>query len=48
MNVRFLSTADRELLDAFEWYDNQVPGLGTELIVVYAIAHLHRKPRRYR
>jgi plasmid stabilization system protein ParE len=93
MNVRFLSAADRELHDAFAWYDGQVPGLGTELlievdrsvrlvaqypeacadlgegvrrmlvnrfpygiwyavegdtIVVFAIAHLHRKPPRYR
>ncbi|MEI6150787.1 MAG: type II toxin-antitoxin system RelE/ParE family toxin [bacterium] len=93
MKVRFLFTAERELQDAFEWYENQVPGLGAELIVevdrsvrlvmqypetcadlgegirrmlvnrfpygvwyavegdtivVYAIAHLHRKPRRYR
>lgn len=33
MKVRFLSTVDRELQEAFQWYESQVPGLGAELIV---------------
>jgi len=90
MNIRFLPPAGQELDDAVEWYDRQLPGLGTEfldevdkalhriavyphsceeietglrrcllnrfpygiiygldetIIVVVAIAHLHREPR---
>ena len=90
MRVRFLSVADQELLDAFEWHEHQQPGLGhalidevdrtihrvahypasctdmgdglrralvsrfpygiwyaveDEVLVVYAVAHLHRRPR---
>ena len=93
MKVRFLSIADQELFDAFEWYEHQQPGLGYALIgevdravhriahypgsgldtgdgirrilvsrfpygvwyaveqdvlVVYAVAHLHRQPRFWR
>jgi hypothetical protein len=90
MKVRFLSVADRELADAFEWHEHTQLGLGYSLIneidrtihrvtqypescpdsgdglrralvnrfpygiwyaidrdelVVYAVAHLHRRPR---
>jgi hypothetical protein len=90
MKVRFLSVADRELADAFTWYEQAQDGLGDALIdevdrtvhriarypescqvagdglrrvlvnrfpyglwyaveqdtlVVYAVAHLHRRPR---
>lgn len=90
MKVRFLSLADRELADAFDWYEHAQSGLGYALIdevdraihrmaiypescqlmgdglrralinrfpyglwyavekdelVVYAVAHMHRKPR---
>jgi plasmid stabilization system protein ParE len=92
MKVRFLSVAERELADAFDWYEQAQPGLGYALIdeldrvihrivafpdscqmmgdglrrvlinrfpyglwydiekdelVVYAFAHLHRKPRHH-
>ena len=44
MKVRFLSMADQELFDAFEWYEQAQPGLGHALIdevdrVVHRIAH---------
>lgn len=44
MKVRFSSSADRELLDAFDWYEQQSAGLGGSLIeevdrVVHRIAH---------
>ena len=90
MKVRFLSVAEREMRDAFDWYERQSPGLGaeflaeldqavgrirrypescqvveeeirrallsrfpyglwyaieTDVVVVYAVAHLHREPR---
>ena len=90
VNVRFISIAEQELLDAFQWYEHEQPGLGFALIeevdraihrvahypdlcsdmgdgvrralvsrfpyglwyavekdalVVYAVAHLHRRPR---
>ncbi len=89
MNIRFLSPAEQELDDAYQWYEDQMPGLGSEflseideavhritawpeahtvlkgalrrclvrrfpygliygidgsLIIVVAVAHLHRKP----
>ena len=33
MTVRFLSIAERELADAFDYYDREKPGLGLEFIV---------------
>ena len=33
MMVRFLSIAERELTDAFEYYDGEKPGLGLEFMV---------------
>ncbi len=90
MKVRFVSVADRELFDAFTWYEQSQIGLGAALIeevdrtvhrivrypescpvvthglrralvarfpygfwyavekdtlVVYAVGHLHRRPR---
>ncbi|OGV75288.1 MAG: hypothetical protein A3K19_00400 [Lentisphaerae bacterium RIFOXYB12_FULL_65_16] len=32
MKVQFLSVADQELADAFDWYENELPGLGYEFI----------------
>jgi len=32
MNIRFLSPAQRELDDAYAWYERQSPGLGLELL----------------
>ena len=32
MNVRFLSPAAQELEDAFQWYEEQMPGLGDEFL----------------
>lgn len=32
MNVRFLSPAAQELEDAFQWYEDQMPGLGHEFL----------------
>ena len=32
MNVRFLSPAAQELDDAYQWYEDQLPGLGIEFL----------------
>lgn len=32
MRVRFLELAQQELDDAFSWYEEQMPGLGRELL----------------
>lgn len=32
MKVRFLSVAEREMRHAFDWYEQQSPGLGAEFI----------------
>ena len=32
MNVRYLSPAEQELDDAYEWYEDQMPGLGQEFL----------------
>ncbi len=32
MNVRFLSRASKELVEAVDFYDEQRPGLGNELV----------------
>lgn len=32
MNVRFLPPAEQELNDAFEWYEDQMSGLGDEFL----------------
>jgi hypothetical protein len=32
MKIRFLPIAEWELDDAFEWYEQQVPGLGYEFL----------------
>ena len=33
MKVRFLSVAEKELRDTFDWYESQTPGLGNEFLV---------------
>jgi hypothetical protein len=32
MNLRFIASARDELNSAFDWYENQVPGLGFEFL----------------
>ena len=32
MKVRYLSPAEQELDDAYEWYEDQMPGLGQEFL----------------
>jgi hypothetical protein len=40
MKIRFLSPAAQELEDAFQWYEDQMSGLGYELIAeIYEAAH---------
>jgi hypothetical protein len=35
--------AERDLIDAWRWYEDQLPGLGDRLVVM-AIYHQHRHP----
>jgi len=44
MRIEFLEAAQTELDQAFEWYESQQKGLGTDKIIVVAVTHLHRKP----
>ena len=32
MNIRFLKTAQKELNDSFDWYENQLSGLGYDFL----------------
>ncbi len=32
MRIRFLSVAEREMRDAYDWYERQSPGLGAEFL----------------
>ena len=36
--------AEADLLDAFAWYEDRLPGLGEVLLAVY---HASRRPRRF-
>jgi hypothetical protein len=46
MRVRFLSLAEREMRDAYDWYDRQLPGLGAEFLVGLdrAVGRIRRFP----
>jgi len=47
MKVRFLSVAEKELRDAFDWYESQTPGLGNEFLVELdqAVMRIRRYPK---
>ena len=47
MKVRFLSVAEREMRDAFDWYERQSLGLGSEFLAELdqAVGRIRRYPR---
>ena len=47
MKVRFLSVAEREMRDAFDWYKRQSLGLGAEFLAELdqAVGRIRRYPR---
>jgi hypothetical protein len=46
MKVRILSVAEREMWDAFDWYERQSRGLGTQFLSEFdqAVARVRRYP----
>ena len=46
MRIRFLSVAEREMRDAFDWYQGQSPGLGVEFLAELdsAVGRIRRYP----